>query len=367
MRKHHPENERIKRRYAGYLKHAKQLSEDSVDQALAAIADFETISGYRDFKKHRIELAQKYKRDLVERTNPKTGRPLAKATISARLMALKAFFEWLAGQPGYRSKLTYSDAQYFRPSANDQRAARSVRPKRVPRLDDMRMVIGAMPSGTDVERRDRTLVAFTVLTGARDDAIASLSIKHVNLDQRMVFQDAREVRTKNRKTISTWFFPVGDDIEQIVVDWIRYLVSEKGFRPDDPLFPPEDMTRDADGEFKGGSLRRTHWASADPIRRVFKEAFESAGLPYTNPHCVRDMLVKIGQTSGLSIREFKAWSQNIGHENAMTTLTSYGTVPEYEQAEIMSALRDRTDADDSASLALRKDIEKVLSRLATLA
>jgi len=362
MRKHHPENERIKRRYADYLKHAKQLSEDSVDQALAAIADFETVTGHRDFRKHRIELAQKYKRELAERTNPTTGKPLAKTTTSARLMALKAFFEWLAGQSGYRSKLTYSDAQYFRPSANDQRAARSVRPKQVPRLEDMRTVIDAMPSGTDVERRDRALVAFIVLTGARDDAVASLSIKHVDLDQRMVFQDAREVRTKNRKTFPTWFFPVGEDIEQIVVDWVRYLVSEKGFRPEDPLFPPEKPIRDSDGEFKGGTLRRTHWATADPIRRIFKEAFENAGLPYSNPHCIRDMLVRISQTSDLPIRAFKAWSQNLGHENAMTTLTSYGTVPEQEQAEIMAGLRERRNTNGVAMTALPEEVVNVLSR-----
>jgi len=92
MRKHHPENERTKRRYCEYLKHAKQLSDSSIDQVLAAIADFEGVTGYRDFRKFRIELAQKYKRALGERNNPETGKPLAKATISSRLMALKAFF-----------------------------------------------------------------------------------------------------------------------------------------------------------------------------------------------------------------------------------------------------------------------------------
>src|SRR5690606_10867966 len=99
MRKHHPENERTKRRYVEYLKHAKQLSDASIDQTIAAIADFEAVTGYRDFRKFRIELAQKYKRGLGERINEKTGKPLAKATISSRLMALKGFFEWLAGQP----------------------------------------------------------------------------------------------------------------------------------------------------------------------------------------------------------------------------------------------------------------------------
>ena len=64
---------------------------------------------------------------------------------------------------------------------------------------------------------------------------ASLPIGHVNLDQRIVFQDAREVRTKNRKTMSTWCFPVGADFEAIVVDWINFLTHELLFGPTDPL------------------------------------------------------------------------------------------------------------------------------------
>ena len=145
MRKHHPENERTKRRYVEYLKHAKQLSDASIDQTVAAVADFEAVTGWRDFRKFRIELAQKYKRDLSERTNSKTGKALAKATISSRHMALKGFFEWLAGQPGFRSKLTYSDAEYFRPSANDERIAKAVREKPVASIEQIRQVLAAMP------------------------------------------------------------------------------------------------------------------------------------------------------------------------------------------------------------------------------
>jgi hypothetical protein len=35
-----------------------------------------------------------------------------------------------------------------------------------------------MPVETAIERRDRALIAFTILTGARDGAIASLKLKH---------------------------------------------------------------------------------------------------------------------------------------------------------------------------------------------
>ncbi|WP_323012829.1 tyrosine-type recombinase/integrase [Devosia sp.] len=363
MRKHHPENERTKRRYVEYLKHARQLSEASIDQTVAAIADFEAVTGWRDFRKFRIELAQKYKRELGGRTNPKTGRPLSKATVSSRLMALKGFFEWLAGQPGFRSKLTYSDAEYFRPSANDERIAKAVREKPVASVEDIRKVLAALPDGTDIEKRDRALIAFALLSGARDNAIASLSLKHVDLDRHTVFQDARDVRTKNRKTFTTWFFPVGDDIEQIVVDWCA-LLKERGFGPDDPLFPATAVAL-GDNGFEAVGLARTHWKDAAAIRRIFKAAFARAGLPYVNPHSIRNTLVMLGERLCDTPEDFKAWSQNLGHEHVLTTFTSYGAVSGHRQAQIFDQLRARRDSLASSNPDDLDDetIAKVVARL----
>ena len=73
-----------------------------------------------------------------------------------------------------------------------------------------------MPVGNEIERRNRALVAFTLLTGARDSAIASLKLKHVDLITGCVNQDAREVKTKFSKTCSTFFFPVGEEVREIV-------------------------------------------------------------------------------------------------------------------------------------------------------
>ncbi|PJK31339.1 tyrosine-type recombinase/integrase [Minwuia thermotolerans] len=347
MRKHHPENERIKRRYLTYLREAKRLSETSVDQAAAAIAAFEASTGFRDFKRFHIEQARKFKRDLVEQINPATGKPLAKATVHARLMALKAFVQWLADQPGYRSRIRYSDADYFNPSANDSRIARAVRERPVPTVEQIRHVLATMSADTDIQRRDRALVAFTLLSGARDNAIASMSLKHVDVARRLVHQDAREVRTKRAKTFSSSFFPVGDDIEAIVTDWIDHLRTVLLFGDDDPLFPATRVAPNGDGVFAPAGLDRRHWKNAGAIRRIFREAFEAASLPYFNPHSFRNTLARLGEQVCRTPEEFKAWSQNFGHEKVLTTFTSYGAVAPHRQAEIMRSVRlpssDRED------------------------
>jgi hypothetical protein len=78
----------------------------------------------------------------------------------------------------------------------------------VPTLAEIGHVIGLMPTTTDTERRDQTLIAFIAITGARVPAVASFRLSHINIERRVVAQDARDVRTKFRKTLETWFFPM---------------------------------------------------------------------------------------------------------------------------------------------------------------
>jgi integrase len=339
MRKHHPKNERIKRQYFAYLEEAKRMSPQSVDQAAAAITQFEVSTGYRDFAAFHIEQARKFKRHVSEAINPATGKALAKATTYSRLMAVKGFFVWLAGQPGYRSRITYSDADYFNPSNNDGRIAKAVREKPAPTLEQIRHVLAVMSTTTEIQKRDRALVAFTILSGARDNAIASMSLRHVDLVRRTVFQDARDVRTKNRKTFTSTFFPVGDDIEAIVTDWISFLTTQKLYGPDNPLFPATRIVVGESGLFEASGFERKHWGNAGAIRRIFRQAFEAAGLPYFNPHTFRTTLAALGEKVCTTPEMFKAWSQNLAHESVLTTFTSYGVVARERQTEILASLR----------------------------
>jgi len=69
----------------------------------------------------------------------------------------------------------------------------------VPTVEQVKHVIALMPAESAVQRRERALIAFTLLTGARDSAVASMKLKHVNLAAGCVEQDAREVQTKFQK------------------------------------------------------------------------------------------------------------------------------------------------------------------------
>lgn len=349
MKKHHPENERTKREYFTYLREAKRYSESSLDGVATAIHRFEAFTKYRDFRSFHIQQAIAFKADLAAQRGQRSGDALSKATLRSILNALKAFFVWLAGRPGYRSKMSYADAEYFNLSEKESRVARAQREPRVPTLEQIRRVLDMMPTETDM--RDRALIAFTILTGARDSAIASFRLKHISLDERRVDQDAREVKTKFSKTFNSYFFPVGDDICAIVAQWIEYLRNEKLWGPGDPLFPRTRVIIGPSRRFEAGGIDRDHWSNAGPIRKIFEVAFKQAEIPYANPHSFRKTLVLLGERLCRTPEEFKVWSQNLGHEKVLTTFSSYGEVAPNRQAEILRDLaKPKVEPATDASL-----------------
>lgn len=351
MAKHNAENTRIKREYFDYLKEAMRRDETSIDAIAKALSRFDIANNHKPFKSFHREQAKAFKRKLDAETNIRTGKPLARATVHSTLSALKAFFIWLAGQPGYKSKIAYADADYFNLSEKDVRIAKASREKPVPTLEQVHHVLSTMPTATDVEKRNRALVAFAILTGARDGALASFKLKHVNLAEGVVFQDAREVKTKASKSFSTWFFPVGGDALEIFTEWCQHLRDNPLWGDDDPLFPSTLMGLGESGGFQAVGLKRECWSNAGPIRTIFKGAFAAAGLPYFNPHSFRNTLVLLGQEKCTSVESFKAWSQNLGHAGVLTTFTSYGSVPPQKQAQLIRDLGKEMPANDEELLA----------------
>jgi hypothetical protein len=91
-------------------------------------------------------------------------------------------------------------------------------------------------------------------------------------------------------------------------------------------------------QFEAVGLERAHWSSAARIRTIFRDAFASAGLPYFNPHSFRNTLARLGQALCQTAEEYKAWSQNLGHDKVLTTFLSYGQVESPRQGMIIRGL-----------------------------
>ena len=95
-------------------------------------------------------------------------------------------------------------------------------------------------------------------------------------------------------------------------------------------------------------LLREHWQSTSPIRKIFKEVFEAAGLPVYIPHRFRDMMEAELTKLDPSFAEHKALSQRFGHRSVSTTITSYGALSVLEQERLIrTELKKRFDDSHS--------------------
>ena len=263
MTKPNPKNEIIKREYFRYLREAGGRNSATIDCVAKSLTRFEESTNRRDFKRFHREQAVAFKARLRDAVNARTGERLSKATVLSALRDLRAFFIWLAREPGYKSHIAYSDADYFNLADKDVAVARARREPKPPTPEQMRRVLNAMPAATVLERRDRAVVAFAAVTGARVRALTTFPLGAVDPSLGTVEHDARLVRTKGGKTFRSDFHRVVPGAAEIVVDWCAELAECHGWGRSDPLFPQNDMGLDENGGFVAIGLARKGWATSD--------------------------------------------------------------------------------------------------------
>ncbi|RKE79913.1 site-specific integrase [Rhizobium sp. AG855] len=339
------DNAKIIYLYQGELKHTKGFHPKTIDDILRHIWQFEKHTESTDFRSVTRKMIEDFKDDWISRADKSGKGGLSASTIVHTFGHLKAFFEWLAVQDGYRRSITAQLYNHFNSPMYLSELASAAAPKFVPAPEQIRLMLDGMPTQHLAHRRDRAMIAALFLFGVRDGALISLCIKHVDIDQKRVFQDAREVKTKFSKTSIVDWFPVGEDIERIIIDWITELKA-MGASEDDPLIPT--------APFKPWIGRQRieleFLTTAAPVRRVVQKAAAAAGVPRFKPHAIRSTVAKHCDELAGSMRDFKVISQNFGHEQISTTTKYYGEVdPDTKQA-LFKKMRARLNSPDAGDI-----------------
>lgn len=332
-------NERIKRDFLIYRKHSEQVSEKTLDRENAALERFDVWDGRKDFAKFHIDWAVGF-RAYLDNAKGQTGKPLAKSTTRAIMATMRAFILWLSQQEGFRRRIKAADANYFKLSLRDEAEARAAPEKPAPSIRQAKRALERMPSDTPRQMRDKAIFALLCLTGVRVAALVSLKIKHVDLEEKSVTQNPREVATKFGKQIDTFFAQGFDEAEQAFAEWTTYLDEVALYSPDDPLFPATALCADAKNGFTANGFTRAHWKTTEPVRKIVNAAFDAAGLPAYGPHAFRHMLARHVARHCDSVAELVATSQNLGHTDVLTTLRSYGQISREEQRKLVTGESD---------------------------
>lgn len=328
-------NERLKRRFLDYRKYARQLSDKTLDRELAALERFDVWNGRTDFERFHIEWAMGFRTHL-EQAKGTTGKPLSKSTARAIMATLREFTLWLSQQDGFRSRIRAQDADYFNLSRRDEAEARAAPARPAPSIKQAKRALDLMPATTPREMRDKAVFALLCLTGIRVGALISLRIRHVDLEEKSVTQNPREVATKFGKRIDTFFAKGFPEAETALRAWISYLEDEALYGPDDPLFPATAIAPQSNTGFAVEGFDRRPWKSTEPVRKIVNTAFQAAKLDSFGPHAFRHMLARHAAKTCTSVAEIVATAQNLGHIDVLTTLRSYGQISRERQRALIT-------------------------------
>ncbi len=344
----HPENAALIYHYQAELKHGRGYNHKTIDAALRHIWQFDRHTGSTDFRKVTRKMIADFKDYLMEQQPRSDGKALSASTIVHTFGNLKAFFEWLSHQDGYRRTISSQIYNHFSSPRDLVEIAGAAAPKFVPSVDQLKIILSKMPTYAPTQRRDRAMLAALFLFGVRDGALISLRLKHVDIDRKQVFQDAREVNTKFSKTSVVDWFPLGEEIETIVTEWIHELRS-LGAGDDDPLCP----TTPFKPWIGTGSIELEFLTTAAPVRRVLRKAASAAGVPYFKPHAIRSTVARLFDEWASSPSELKALSQNLGHNQIGTTLKYYGAMDNETKRDVIATIRERQKNPPAYELAER--------------
>jgi len=352
-------NERIKRKFFRWLKEADGCCDSTINNIERAILIYEDFTKQADLSRFNADKAIEFKQWLRQRKLK--GKPISLTTYHTYLRYLRKFFSWLSWQVGYKSKITPDIVVYLKITEKEERIATQYVPRNYPSLEYVVKLADSIKISSEIDLRDRALISFTLLSGMRDKAIATLPLGCFDEENLTVNQNPRQgVQTKFSKYISSTLLQFNDGLLNYIIVWVKHL-KNKGSGTQDPLFPRSKPEQGKDNlSFEPATeVEPIYWQSTGRIRGIFKKRSQEAELPYYPPHTFRHLAVALAFRHCKTGEQIKAISQNFGHEHIATTLSSYGN---YDAGRLSEILKNM-DFSGKPSETLEDKVDKLLKKL----
>ena len=358
-------NEKVKRHYFDQKRGADGFSDKSILAVEKAIWKYEDFSKQEDFVLFNSKRADQFKKYLSANVNKRSGQVLGVKSQYHHLRHLREFFLWLSSQPGYKTRVKVGDVMYLQLPKKERQMATAPSEPRYPTIEQVKKLC-SFPAVTEIDRRDRALIAFTAITGMRDRAVVTLSIGCYVPETRMVKQlPSLGVETKFSKEIYTTLLPIDPELYRYFSEWYEYLVKERHYGIEDPLFPCTDIAQIGPDhhayEVKGVSKR--FWKDAGPMREIFRDRAKQTGVEYFYPHTFRHFVTNIAEKYMTTPEQMKALSQNLGHEHIATTYRSYGSIGTSRVNELMRSLDFSGKSTSHSDEEVRRVTQLVLEQM----
>lgn len=196
-------------------------------------------------------------------------------------------------------------------------------------LEDV-LAIAAVSTETLREGRGQVAVCMLFLSGMRAEALASIPISCVDIEQRTLLQlPERGVRTKNRKAAITYLLEI-PELLTVIKRWDCLLKS-----CDPSTLWYSTLTRDG---MTIAPTARAFIGRHNIIQKDIKLICARAGLPYLSPHKLRHGHTVYALKRAHNVSQLKAVSQNIMHASLVTTDSIYGRLINDDVHDIIASL-----------------------------
>lgn len=359
MAKLNIKNEHIKRKFLKWVTTGGRCCQSTADNIEKAILLYEDFTKQTDFVTFSATKATAFQEWLKKRKF--RDKSISLVTYHTYLRYLRKFFDWLSWEAGYKSKITPSIIAYLDISEKEERIATQYIPRNFPSLEYIVKLAGSIKIGSEIDLRDRALIAFTLSSGMRDKAIVTLPLGCFNEQNLRIEQNPRKgVDTKFSKYIPSTLFNFNDTLLDYIRNWVKHLKA-KGFGSQDPLFPRSKAEQGENNlSFEQAKeVEPVYWQGTGRIREIFKKCSKEAELPYYPPHTFRHLAVDLAFKHCKTGDQIKAISQNFGHEHIATTLSAYANYPQDRLSEIINSI-DFSDKPSKNKAEKLEEIKKIL-------
>ena len=334
-----------------WLQFSGRFDEKTVCAKLGFIREFEAFFGGKSFAKIKTEDVSAFRECLKASVESDQGNRRSVSTVRHCASHLKSFFKWLIEQKGYHNLNRSLPDNFALPKKFDSKGL-DREEKFVPSDEDAVAIIEGMPTETLLERRDRAMIAAAFLGALRADTVTSLQLKHIDVSQRIIWQDGQVSRTKNSKSLKTNFFPLSAIYCVVLEDWQNELRG-MGYLEDDALFPgePDLKPRSSAKPIKKISVMN----STHAISRAFRRASELIGKNFT-PHSVKHYIGALGLRRCKTLEQETAWSATMAHNDIRTTRRYYQKPSQDKIDDVFEAFEQCSGSDvpqDEMMLMLR--------------
>ena len=331
----------------------------TMDDHLLAIRDFEKFTQGKSFLQLSAIQVSDYRKYLLDLAKTTDGTGLSKSRVRHRASFVGSYLTWLLKQKGYRQlSKSIPDCLELPKKIQSQDLPRDPRP--FVNIEVAEEMLKHMPHNGVCLRRNRAIFALAYLAGLRCDALISLRLRDVLLDEKIIVQDARYVRSKNGKSLKILWFHVPQLFGDIVTGWVACLRG-LGFEDDDALFPSYQTLLRIKKPLETGHETVPVMTTSSSVKEAFAAACKDHSKKIT-PHSARDTLAALGEEYCRNARERIAWSRNLGHENPATTATYYAKPTDKECEDVFRQIGKPSVARDEDTELLLRYYEHDLTR-----